>query len=101
MKIRSLLVMTAILVGVLYTSPANAGVRVYVAVPPPPAIVETVPAPPSPRHVWLTGYHRWDGRAYIWVPGHYEIARRHYKAWVPGHWSQHRRGWYWVEGHWR
>jgi len=90
-----------LVIGMLWSQPSLAGVRVYVPVPPPPVIVETAPAPPSPRHVWIGGYHRWDGRAYIWVPGRYEVPRRHYRVWVPGHWVKHRRGWYWSEGHWR
>ena len=37
---------------------------------PPPRPVERVP-PPPPTHrdfVWVAGYHRWDGREYVWVP---------------------------------
>jgi hypothetical protein len=90
-----------LVIGMLWSEPSRAGVRVYVKVPPPPVIVETAPPPPSPRHVWIGGYHRWDGRTYVWVPGRYEVPRRHYKVWVPGHWAQHRRGWYWMEGRWR
>ncbi len=90
-----------LVIGMLLSQPSPAAVRVYVKVPPPPVIVETAPAPPSPRHVWIGGYHRWDGRTYVWVPGRYEVPRRHYRTWVPGHWVQHRRGWYWSEGRWR
>src|SRR5262245_53517502 len=79
----------------------HAGVRVYVGVPPPPVIVETVPVLPSPRHVWIHGYHRWDGGAYVWVPGQYVVAPRPRAVWVPGHWVEHGRGWYWREGYWR
>ena len=78
-------------------------VRVYVPSPPPPAPVEVIGVAPSPRHVWIAGYHRWDGdgRAYVWVPGHWEVGPRPRAVWIRGHWSHHRRGWYWVEGHWR
>ncbi|HEY6147835.1 MAG TPA: hypothetical protein VIZ69_09060 [Thermoanaerobaculia bacterium] len=85
----------------LEVSTAQAAPRVYVRVAPPAPIVETVPAAPSPRHVWVGGYHRWDGRSYAWVPGHYVVRPRAYRAWVPGHWARHRRGYYWVPGHWR
>ena len=85
----------------LPASPAAAA-RVYVRVGPPRAIVEVRGVAPSPRHVWLAGYHRWDGGAYVWVPGRWELAPAHYRAWVPGHWVHHaRQGWYWVDGHWR
>ncbi|HTD53636.1 MAG TPA: hypothetical protein VK780_11475 [Thermoanaerobaculia bacterium] len=92
---------TGVLVALLWTRPAEAGVRVYVGVAPPPVVVETVPVAPSPRHVWIPGFHRWDGHAYIWAPGHYVVAPRARAAWVPGHWVHHRRGWYWRDGHWR
>ena len=90
-----------LVIGMLWSQPSLAAVRVCVSVPPPPVIVETAPAPPSPRHVWIGGYHRWDGHAYVWVPGRYEVPHKHYKAWAPGHWAKHHNGWYWVEGHWR
>ena len=89
------------LAGLLSATPASAGPRVYVRIAPPAPVVETVPVAPSPRHVWVGGYHRWSGQDYVWVPGHYVVRPRRYSAWVPGHWSQHRRGWYWVPGHWR
>ena len=82
--------------------PAGAATRLYVRIGPPVAIVETRPVAPGPRHVWIAGYHRWDGGAYVWVPGRWELPPAHRAGWVPGHWVHHRRnGWYWVEGHWR
>jgi hypothetical protein len=83
-------------------SPAAAGTRVYVRIGPPAPLVETRVVAPSPRHVWIGGYHRWDGRAYAWVPGRWELPPARYRGWVPGHWTRNRRsGYYWVEGHWR
>lgn len=93
--------LVAVLAGILYAAPARARVRVYIPAPPPPVIVEPVLPPPSPRHIWIDGYHRWDGHAYVWVPGRHVAAPRPHAVWVPGHWVKHRRGWYWVEGHWR
>ena len=80
---------------------ADVRVRIYVTAPPPPPQVEVVGVAPSPKHIWVAGYHRWDGRAYVWVPGHWVVRPRGRAAWVPGHWVQHKRGWYWVAGHWR
>jgi hypothetical protein len=80
---------------------ADAGARVYVRVGPPKAVVETRVVAPSARHVWVAGYHRWDGRAYVWVPGRWELPPARYRTWVPGHWAHERGGYYWVEGHWR
>ena len=82
--------------------PAAADARIYVRIGPPAAIVEHRVVAPSPRHFWIAGYHRWDGNAYVWVPGRWELPPARYGAWVAGHWVHHRsHGWYWVEGHWR
>jgi len=80
---------------------ADLRVRVYVPVPPPPPPAEVIGVAPSPRHIWIAGYHRWDGRAYVWVPGHWAARPRARAHWVPGHWAKHRRGYYWIEGRWR
>lgn len=82
--------------------PAWAGVRVYLRTGPPAPIVDVRGAAPSGRHVWIPGYHRWDGKAHVWVSGRWELPPAHRKAWVAGRWDRDRRhGWYWVEGHWR
>lgn len=75
--------------------------RVYVRVAPPRAIVEVRPAAPSVRHVWVGGFHRWDGRAYVWVPGRWSLGPRPGVVWVAGHWKNTPHGWEWIEGHWR
>ena len=75
--------------------------RVYVVVAPPPPIVEARVVAPGPGHRWIAGYHRWDGRAYVWVPGAWVIPPRPRAVWVPAHWVRERRGWYFVEGRWR
>lgn len=80
---------------------ADVKVRIYVPVPPPPPLVEVAGTAPSRRHAWIAGYHRWDGGAYVWVPGHWALRPRPRAVWVPGHWARHRRGHYWVDGHWR
>ena len=70
--------------------------------PPPPrreVIIET--ERPGPEFVWVTGYYRWDGVVYAWVPGHWDRPPRPRAVWVTGRWYHERRGWYWVEGHWR
>jgi hypothetical protein len=74
---------------------------VVVRVAPPAAVVERPGPRPSPNHVWVAGYHRWDGRAYVWVPGRYEVAPRPHAHWVAHHWVRRDGGWVLVEGHWR
>jgi len=81
--------------------PAAAGTRVYVQIGPPVAIVETHVVAPSPAHVWISGYHTWNGAAYVWVPGRWAVPPAHYHAWVTGHWAHNHHGYYWSEGHWR
>jgi hypothetical protein len=51
--------------------------------------------------VWVPGYYRYDGRAYLWVAGRYERPPRARARWVSGHWQQDGPGWFWVDGHWR
>src|SRR5438477_11907896 len=75
--------------------------EVIVRVAPPRPIIERRIAPPSHRHVWVSGYHNWNGRSYVWVPGHYEMAPRPRARWVPHHWVRRHGGWVLVEGHWR
>ena len=72
--------------------------EVVVTTAPPPAQVEVVPVAPSIDHVWIRGHWHWDGVAWIWRPGHYEIRRGF--NWVPAHYEQRGPNWIYVEGHW-
>ncbi len=74
---------------------------VYVRAAPPRAQVEVIGTAPGPEFFWIPGYHRWDGRAYIWAPGRWERRPRPGAVWVAGRWVHHRNGWYWREGRWR
>ena len=80
---------------------ASASTRVYVRVGPPPPPIYVRAVAPGPGYVWVEGYHRWDGRAYVWVPGVWVVPPPRRVYWVPAHWVRERRGWYFVEGHWR
>ncbi|MDR3724855.1 MAG: hypothetical protein P4K83_10250 [Terracidiphilus sp.] len=68
---------------------------------PPPPVAERRGPPPSREFVWVAGYQRWDGRAYAWVPGHYERPPRPRAVWVPHRWQHRHGGWVMIEGHWR
>jgi YXWGXW repeat-containing protein len=102
---RSAVVLPAVLLlsATLATSPACAASRsrVYVRGGPPAPIVDTRIVAPGPGYVWIPGYHRWSGSAYVWVPGRWDRPPRAQLRWAPGHWAHDRRGWYFVEGHWR
>ncbi|HEX4155932.1 MAG TPA: hypothetical protein VHY48_09990 [Acidobacteriaceae bacterium] len=74
--------------------------QVYVQVAPPTHAVEPPPPSPNPDWVWQAGYERWDGNAYVWVPGTWVAPPRPHATWVPGHWDHRHHGWFWVEGHW-
>ena len=87
------------LLGLALTVGAPAA-QVYVRIGPPPPVVERPGPPPRAGYVWVAGFHRWDGRRYVWVPGHYVEPPRRYHHWIPGHWVQGPRGYYWREGHW-
>ncbi|HEY1948183.1 MAG TPA: hypothetical protein VGG97_14325 [Bryobacteraceae bacterium] len=81
---------------------ASADAQVYVRIGPPPRVVERrPPPPPGPRRVWVGGYHRWDGRRYVWMPGAWMLPPRPRARWVDGRWVHDRRGYYWRDGHWR
>jgi len=89
--------------GLMLAVTLAAGAQVVVHIGPPVHPVEVVPAPP-PEHrdwVWQPGYHRWDGGAYVWVPGHYAEPPHPHAHWVPGHWDHRGGGYVWVDGHWR
>ena len=75
--------------------------EVVVNVAPPRAVVEHRSHAPGPHYVWIRGYHRWDGGAYVWVPGRWETPPREHAVWIAPRW-QHRGGhWVFVEGRWR
>lgn len=79
----------------------SANAQVVVRVAPPPRPHEVIVERPSPHHVWVAGYHRWDGAHYVWVPGVWTVPPQpYYHRWVPGHWRHTPGGYVWVEGHW-
>ncbi len=74
---------------------------IIVKIAPPHAVVERRPEAPGRDYVWITGYHRWDGNAYVWVPGRWERPPRAHARWVEHKWVKRNGGWVLVEGHWR
>jgi len=93
------LLMTALGLGLSIGSMQAA--EVVVRVGPPRAIVERRALRPSPRHVWIPGYQRWDGRAYVWEPGRWELPPHAHAAWVAPRWEHRHNGYYFREGRWR
>jgi hypothetical protein len=75
--------------------------EVVVSVKPPRVIVEHPHDRPSPRHVWVAGYHKWDGHAYVWEPGRWEIPPREHAIWIAPRWEHRHDGYVFVEGRWK
>jgi hypothetical protein len=68
----------------------------------PPALrVEHRSVRPGPNYVWVNGYHRWDGNAYVWESGRWEVPPRAHAVWVAPRWQHRRDGYVFVEGRWR
>jgi hypothetical protein len=75
--------------------------EVMVGIAPPHAVIERRVSRPGPDYVWVSGYHRWDGNAYVWSSGRWEQPPRRHAHWVAHRWRHQRGGWVLVEGHWR
>jgi hypothetical protein len=75
--------------------------EIVVNIAPPKVIVEHRGTAPSPQHVWIAGYHRWDGHAYVWEKGRWEVPPRPHAVWVAPRWTRRHDGYVFAEGHWR
>ncbi|HEX4441863.1 MAG TPA: hypothetical protein VH854_17450 [Thermoanaerobaculia bacterium] len=89
-----------VLAGALCAASASA-VPIYVKIAPPAPVVETRVVAPGPGYIWVGGYHRWDGKAYVWMPGRWALPPRPHAVWVAGHWAHSHHGYWWKEGHWK
>src|ERR1051326_4266513 len=89
------------LLGVACCVGAAQAADVVIRVRPPALRVEHRPHQPGPGYVWVRGYHRWDGRAYVWEPGRWERPPREHAVWVAPRWEHRHGGWVFVEGRWR
>jgi len=81
--------------------PGNTVVIVKDAPPPPRREVVVERSRPSTRHVWIGGYWRHDGRAYIWAPGRWELPPRARVIWVKPRWELRGGTYVFVDGAWR
>ena len=69
--------------------------------PPPPQAVEVVPAAPSPSALWIPGYWSFNGNAYVWFVGHWEMPPPYVRTYVTAHWERHRYRYIWVQSYWQ
>ena len=89
-------------VGVGSACEVSARGRLYIDADPPPPMVEVRAVAPAPDFVWVAGFYRWNGGAYVWLPGHWDRPPRRGAQWDSGHWVRDQRhGWYFVDGRWR
>jgi hypothetical protein len=89
-----------LLTGLISVHAAQAGVRVFVGIAPPPIVVETRPPAPYATYAWRPGYHRWIGGRYVWTSGVWVRPPYRRAVWVEGRWDHERRGYFWRSGHW-
>ena len=74
---------------------------IVIRIAPPHARIEHRPIRPGPDYVWVGGYHRYEGNAYVWVPGRWERPPRAHAVWVAPRWHHQHDGYVFVEGYWR
>lgn len=92
----------AVLCGALFLGGVTGVAQVVVRVaPPPPASVAVIGRAPGPGYVWIGGYQRWDGRAYVWVPGRWVLPPRPGVVWISPRWVHTGGGWVFHKGYWR
>jgi WXXGXW repeat (2 copies) len=89
------------LLGVAFCAGAVYADDVVVKVRPPALKVEHRPARPGPNYVWVGGYHRWDGNAYVWEPGRWEVPPHEHAVWVAPRWEHRNGGYVFVAGRWK
>ena len=75
--------------------------EVVVRIAPPHAIAEHRGPSPGRDHVWIPGYHNWDGNRHVWVAGRWERPPHSNARWEAHRWVRRGDGWVLVEGHWR
>ena len=74
---------------------------IVVKLKPPALKVEKRPAAPGEGYVWVGGYHRWDGNAYVWTPGEWQRPPHEHAVWVAPRWEHRNGGYVFVEGRWK
>jgi hypothetical protein len=91
--------------GTIYRSPEEATSTVVVeqvpTSPPPPSMVEVVTPAPVPGAVWIPGYWAFNGSAYTWFAGRWEVPPPNCRAYVAPYWAPRRHGYVYVRGYWR
>lgn len=74
---------------------------IVVRVGPPRPVHEVRVVRPGPDYVWVSGYHRYEGNRYEWVPGRWERPPHAHARWEAHHWVKRNGGWVLIDGRWR
>ncbi len=82
------------------TEPAAPTRGYVVAGPPPSAVQEHPPAPPSADAVWVGGYWHWTGSQYTWIIGHWETPPPG-AVWARPRYSSREGAHYYQPGQWQ
>ena len=69
--------------------------------PPAPQSVVVIGRAPSPRHVWIAGYHTWNGTRYVWVAGRWASPPRAGVVWIAQRWVPRKGGYVFIAGRWK
>ena len=67
---------------------------------PPPPLIETRPASPASNALWTAGYWQWDGDAFVWVKGSWQIPPSPESEWRPADWRIDVSGAVFLPGAW-
>jgi hypothetical protein len=77
----------------------SVGVSIRTAPPVPQR--EVIVARPSPHHVWIGGYWRWEHNRHVWVAGRWELPPREHVIYVPSRWDHRGDDYVFIEGQWQ
>ena len=67
---------------------------------PPPSRAEQRPPQPDARAVWTEGHWLWDGRAFVWVTGGWQMPPRAGATWRAADWRRRGAIYLFVPGAW-
>jgi len=78
-----------------------AAADIVIRIAPPRMVIQKRDRSPGRDYVWVQGYQKWNGNGHVWVAGSWERRPQPRSHWVAHRWVHERRGWVFVEGHWR
>ncbi|HEX2919014.1 MAG TPA: hypothetical protein VHN81_10860 [Edaphobacter sp.] len=94
--------MLALLLPLIPSTSAHAGVFISVGIAPPPLPVYVQPPCPEPGLMWSPGYwaYDYDAQSYYWVPGTWVPAPYEGALWTPPYWGYEEGMYAFHPGYW-